>query len=115
MKQELSETATFTHYTVKTNGLKKKCCGVYLENHIFPNIFTFETCHLYLDTGSNNHSRELLVGHTASMSSLFFIIICAFVTFQFFIMESLFDMLKRLDCRKDTFNYTRINFSNIYN
>ena len=33
---------------VKPNGLKQMCCSVDLENHIFPNIFIFKTCHILI-------------------------------------------------------------------
>ena len=103
-------------YTVKTNALKKTCC-VNFENHIFPNISIFKTCHVYLDIGSNIYLGELSVGHRASISCLSCRIICAVVKFQhvesvsrhvFFIntlSKHFFNMLKRLDCRKDALNY----------
>ena len=55
---------------MKNDALKKTYCSVNMENHIFPNIFIFKTCHLYLDTGSNIYIAELSVGHRASISSL---------------------------------------------
>ena len=83
-------------FTVKTNTLEKTFCSVNLENHIFPNILIFKTYYVYIDTGSNIYFGELSVEHRTSISSLSFSTIGAVVMFQ--------NMLKRLDCRKDTFN-----------
>ena len=109
--------------TVKTNALKKTCCCVNWEIHIFYNILIFKTCHLHLDIVSNIYLVELFVGHRAWVSSLSFNIICAAVTLQH--VEKVFpgrcfwltlfwkhflNMLKCLDCRKDAFNYNHIKF-----
>ena len=66
----------------KNLRFKKTCCSVELENHIFPNIFIFKTCYLYLDTGSDIYLGEHSVGHRTLISSLSFSRICAVVTFQ---------------------------------
>ena len=124
---ELMPNKAATFYNVKTNASKKKCWSVHLENLIFPNIFIFKTFHLYLHT-SNICFGELLVGHKASISSLSFSMICAVVTFRrvekvfpdrcfslTLFWKHFFNIMKRLNCRKDALNYNRINLFDIHN
>ena len=116
-------TKHFSQCTVKTNALKKTCCCVNWEIHIFYNILIFKTCHLHLDIGSNIYLVELLVGHRKWVSSLSFNIICAAVTLQHvekvfpgrcfwltLFWKHFFNMLKCFDCRKDALNYNHIKF-----
>ena len=115
----------------QTKNALKKSTIVLIWKIIFFLIyvfFYFQTCHLYLDTGSNIYLVELLVRHMASISSLPVCMIWAAVTFQH--VEKVFPdrwfslilfwnhfvhMLKRLDYRKDALNYNRINFFNNHN
>ena len=98
---------------------KKPCCSS--ENHTSPNIFIFKTCHLYLDTGTEQYIY--LVGYKASYSSLSFSIICAVVMFQrvekgftdWCFSLTLFrkhfsTRTKRLHCQNDARIYNHINF-----
>ena len=89
-------------------------------------IIIFKTFHIYLDTGNNIHLGDLLLGHKASIPSLSFSIVCAVATFQHvekvfpgrcfsltLFWKHIFNMLKRLECRKDAFNYDHFIFRNI--